>query len=285
MATQVHPPESVEALREAIIARYDTLSLRLQQIARHLLDEPSDFALETLAVISERSGAQPSAIVRFAKTFGFQGASEIQRLFRDELLSTHAGLGYRERARRFDAELQGDPGRDDRSVLLEFAEGSALALKGLPDTVAPADFDAAIEALHRADTVYVIGFRRAFPVSSYLAYSLQRSGKRLCFVDGVGGLVQHQVATAGERDLLFAISYRPYSSETVAAVEAATDRGVPVIAMTDSSVSPIAKPAALTLIVKETEIRSFRSLTASLCLAQALSIGYALHEGRGAERI
>ena len=34
----------------------------------HVLDEPSDFALETLAVISERSGAQPSAIVRYAAT-------------------------------------------------------------------------------------------------------------------------------------------------------------------------------------------------------------------------
>jgi DNA-binding MurR/RpiR family transcriptional regulator len=95
--SEASPPTSAEELRAAILERYDGLSKRLQQIARYVLDEPNELALETLAVIAERSGVQPSAIVRFAKSFGFDGASQMQRLFRDGLLSGHAALGYSER--------------------------------------------------------------------------------------------------------------------------------------------------------------------------------------------
>ncbi len=60
-------PGTAEALRAAIFERHDRLSKRLQQIARYVLDEPNELALDTLAVIAERIGVQPSAIVRFAQ--------------------------------------------------------------------------------------------------------------------------------------------------------------------------------------------------------------------------
>ena len=83
MAESNIPPASAEELRAAILVRYESLSKRLQQIARYVLDEPNAMALETLAVLAERTGVQPSAIVRFAKSFGFDGATQMQRLFRD----------------------------------------------------------------------------------------------------------------------------------------------------------------------------------------------------------
>ena len=95
------PPQRAEEFRTLLLERYDRLSKRLQQVARYVLDEPNELALETLAVIAERCGVQPSAIVRFAKSFGFSGASQMQRLFRDGLLSANAALGYGERVRRF----------------------------------------------------------------------------------------------------------------------------------------------------------------------------------------
>jgi DNA-binding MurR/RpiR family transcriptional regulator len=108
-ATPATAPTSAEELRAAILERYDSLSKRLQQIARYVLDEPNEMALETLAVISERCGVQPSAIVRFAKTFGYPGASQMQRLFRDGLLSGHAALGYGERVRHFNEAVAKKP--------------------------------------------------------------------------------------------------------------------------------------------------------------------------------
>lgn len=273
-------PTTADELRAAILERYDGLSKRLQQIARYVLDEPNELALETLAVIAERSGVQPSAIVRFAKSFGFDGASQMQRLFRDGLLSGHAALGYSERVRSFTRAVDRNAASGGAELLSEFVEGNTMALQNLPQTVSDADLTAAVRLLEAAETVYVVGFRRAFPISSYLAYSLQQAGKRTVFVDGVAGLARQQVQSLTPKDLLIAVSYHPYAEETVHAVETAAARGAPVLSISDSLVSPIAKPATVTLQVRESEIRAFRSLSASMCLAQALVIGFAFEQSR-----
>jgi DNA-binding MurR/RpiR family transcriptional regulator len=84
-----------------------------------------------------------------------------------------------------------------------------------------------------------------------------------------------QVHAITARDLLIAVSYHPYAEETVHVVDAAVERGAKVLSISDSLVSPVAKPATLVLQVREAEIRKFRSLSASMCLAQALVISYA----------
>jgi DNA-binding MurR/RpiR family transcriptional regulator len=273
-------PASADELRAAILDRYETLSKRLQQIARYALDEPNGMALETLAVISERCGVQPSAIVRFAKTFGYPGASQMQRLFRDGLLSAHTGLGYGERVRHFNEAVARKPD-GGAEVLAEFVEGNTLALENLAQTVSEEDMSKAVKLIDEAETVYVVGFRRSFPVASYLAYSLQQVNKRTLFIDGVAGLTRQQVQTIRPKDLLIAVSYHPYAEETVQAVEMAVERSAKVLSISDSLVSPIAKPASLVLHVRESEVRSFRSLAASICLAQALVIGFAFESNKG----
>jgi DNA-binding MurR/RpiR family transcriptional regulator len=276
-------PKTAEELRAAILERYDSLSKRLQQIARYVLDEPNEMALETLAVISERCGVQPSAIVRFAKTFGYPGASQMQRLFRDGLLSGHAALGYGERVRHFNEAVARKP-EGGADVLAEFVEGNTLALQNLAQTVSEDDMAQAVKMIDKAETVYVVGFRRSFPVASYLAYSLQQVNKRTLFIDGVAGLTKQQVQTIGPKDVLIAVSYHPYAEETIQAVEMAAARGASILSISDSLVSPIAKPASLVLHVRESEVRTFRSLAASICLAQALVIGFAFESSRSKGR-
>lgn len=272
-------PTTADELREQIVKRHDTLSNRLRQIGRYVLDEPNDLALETLAVIAERCGVQPSAIVRFAKAFGFDGASQMQKLFRDGLLSTSAALGYSERVRQLDHATNA-AGTEPADLLAEFVEGNRLAMGNLLQTVSAADMSAAVEAVVAADIVYVVGYRRSFPVASYLVYSLLQAGKRVTFIDGIAGLATRQARTMGEGDLLIAVSFQPYAEETIAIVGDVAAQGRAVLAITDSAISPIAQGAKHVLQVRESEVRGFRSLSASICLAQALVINFAFEMNR-----
>lgn len=282
MAETSSTPTTAEEMRAAILERYESLSKRLQQIARYVLDEPNAIALETLAVLSERTGVQPSAIVRFAKSFGFDGATQMQRLFRDGLLSGTAPLGYGERVREFAANVEGKAVGDPGQVLGEFVQGNILALQNLGKMVARADLAEAVGLISKANTVYVAGFRRSFPVAAYLAYSLLQVDKKTVFIDSLGGMSLQQIHGIGANDLLIAVSYHPYAAETVQVVDAAVQRNCAVLAISDSLVSPVAKPASLVLQVREAEIRKFRSLSASMCLAQALVISYAFAASQGA---
>jgi DNA-binding MurR/RpiR family transcriptional regulator len=76
------------------------------------------------------------------------------------------------------------------------------------------------------------------------------------------------------------VSYHPYAEEAVQLIDAATAQRCRVLSISDSLVSPVAKPADHVLQVRESEVRKFRSLSASMCLAQALVINFAFEATR-----
>jgi DNA-binding MurR/RpiR family transcriptional regulator len=267
------PPETAEALRAQILEAYDGLSKRMKQVARYVLDQPDDLAFETLSLVSQRSGVQPSAVVRFAKSLGFSGANQMQRLIREDLLSRRVDLAYGERVRQF-ARARSAPD-DDASILAEHADADTMALANLKEAVTEENFNRAVDRLEQADTIYVAGARRSFPVASYLAYSFQQIGKKTVFIDGVGGFHAQAARTLTSDDLLLAVSYHAYAEETITCAKIAAERGAPILAITDSAVSPLATLANEVLLVREAEVRNFRSLAVSLCLAQSLVIAYA----------
>jgi len=265
------PPETVDELRSAILDRYDSLSTKLKLVARYILDEPRAAALETLAEIGERCNVQPSAIVRFAQAFGFDGAAPMQRLLRHDLVKNDRPLAYAERVRRFsgnDVLKSSDP----RQLLHEFVEATTAGLANLEETVDPSALIAAVRRISKANTVYVAGFRRSFAAASYLTYLLQQANVRTVLVDGVGGLTNHQISGFDSKDLLIAISFTPYAAETLGLVDKALDTGTGVLAITDSLLSPIAKSATIALLVVDAEVRGFRSLASTMCLAQVLGV-------------
>jgi DNA-binding MurR/RpiR family transcriptional regulator len=283
-------PESSEKLRTEIIDRYDGLAPRLKEIGRFILDHPSDIAIETVTSIAKRIQTQPSAIVRFAKAFGFSGFSDMQRLFQSALLEGVPNYG--ERMRRA-LDISGEtPVGNVSQILKEFCLANTGSLQHLQGTLPANLLERAVDMLSRARIVHVLAVRRSFPIAAYLAYGLSHADCQTHLLNGVAGLYVEQAQLVSSADVLIAVSANPYAPETVAGVETAVRRQVPVIAITDSMVSPIARSASITFIVHEAELRGFRSLAATFCLTQALIVGLALtrahgkplNEGSGAAR-
>ena len=278
-------PKDLAALRQEIVRRHDALSPRLQQVAQFALDHPNDMGLETLAVIAERCQVQPSTVVRFAKALGYEGASEMQRLFRDEILASAPSPSYAERIRQLSKRADGIDRLQPHDLMLEFADSNIIALEHLKRSVPKGDLEAAVRLIRDASSIYIIGLRRSFPVASYLAYALRHVGDtRAHLLDGVAGMLVEQGGMVRREDLLIAISFRPYAHETAEVVGAARERGARLIAISDTRLSPVAKHADVVFETKDAEVRQFRSLTASLCLAQTLVISYAVQFERGGRR-
>ena len=276
--------KSLETLRGDIVRRYEELSPRLQQVAKYVLENPNDLALQTLAVIAERCEVQPSTIVRFAKTFGYGGASDMQELFKDEMLTQSPSPSYAERIRQFSRRAGANGALAPQDVMHEFADSNILALEHLKSSVSKADLQRAVDMIAAANAVYIVGLRRSFPVASYLAYALRHVDKRAYLLDGFAGMLAEQSSMLTSKDLLIAISFQPYAGDTVEIVGATREQKAKIIAITDSRLSPIAGPSDLVFEIKDAEVRQFRSLTASLCLAQTLVISYAFDmekRGRG----
>lgn len=273
-AIQAEAPKNIEALRQAITDRFPALSKRLQDIARFAMDHPNDIAIETVAKIARRVGVHPSAMIRFANSFGYSGFTEMQRVFQSALLERVPS--YNERLRQALAmENAGGPG-NSAELLREFCAANAASLRHLSEMMPASKLEEAIQLLSSAKVVHVVGMRRSFPVAAYLAYALNHAGCPTHLMTGVAGLLGEQGGLITADDVLVAISASPYAPETIAGVEAAIARGARVLAITDSQLSPIGRLATTTFHVNDAELRGFRSLTATLCLAQTLAVGLAL---------
>ena len=83
MSSSEKPPATVEQFLQHLTQEYDGLSNRLKVIARHVETHRDQLGLEGIQTLAQACGVQPSAVVRFAKHFGFSGFSEMQKLFRE----------------------------------------------------------------------------------------------------------------------------------------------------------------------------------------------------------
>jgi DNA-binding MurR/RpiR family transcriptional regulator len=264
-------PADFEALKNQLIQIKPDLPKRLQQVAAFALDHPQEMALGTASSIAARAEVQASTLVRFAQAIGFGGFSELQQIFRAHLRDRWPDYPERMKALHATARDSGDP----THLLGGFADSAAASLTRLRDTIVRADLDRATDVLSAAQTIYLIGQRRAFAVSHYLSYALAQLRVRAMLVDNVGSLGAEQMANATPQDALIAISFAPYPPFTIDLARKARAGGTPIVVITDSPLSPLSPLADVRFEIAESDFGSFRSLAATFCLAITLAVALA----------
>jgi DNA-binding MurR/RpiR family transcriptional regulator len=270
----VAPAADYDELQAEIGRRFAGLSRQLQRIARFALERPQDVALDTVAAAATKAEVQPSAMVRFAQALGFEGYTDMQRIFRDRLVQRSASYRERIASLRRAAPAMSRP----KAVLHDFVGDSITHLSHLEDHVAPERLEHAVRLLASARHIHVLAQRRAFPVACYLAYALGQLELPVSLLDGVGGMVREQARAMRPGEVLIAVSFRNYSPEVIELAADAFRRGVPVVVITDSAVSPLSRSATVAFDLGDASDRPFRSLVEPMCLAQALvvSVGHEL---------
>jgi DNA-binding MurR/RpiR family transcriptional regulator len=278
------PPETYEDLIKLIHDRYDDMSKSYQKIALYLTQNPNDVAVLSVNAIGARCGIHASSFVRYAQSLGYRGFKELQAVFQRRLST--AAPGFDARVRALEAELGGTR-EGDLGFLSDLVARDVASLQELLASIDAAGLARAAELLEAADTVYLLGQLRSAPVVDLLRYVLTMLGKRTVLLDASGGLATHMAKVARPTDLLFVVSFRFYATEVVNVAEETAARGVPILAITDSTLSPYAKLAQVLFAVPEHEYTFSRSLAAPMCLAQALCVALAarLQKDAAAPRI
>lgn len=264
LQTALLAPATVEEFRERLASITDDLPKRLRQCADHIAANTDRIAVSTVAELAAGADVPPSALMRFCQIMGFSGFSEMQKLFRDAYAP--GWPDYSTRLKNLKANRAGSPA----ALLAEFVEAGRLSLEALAKSVDEQVLTRAVATLSRADTIHVVGLRRAFPVASYLAYVFEKMSVPSMLHDGVGKLDHRFALRPG--DAVLAITFAPYSEETLTLAADAHARGLPVIGLTDTLTSPLARLADAVVTVPEVDFGAFRSLSATIALAISLAV-------------
>ena len=265
MTAPVAPSLAAPDVFRRIRLQADSLPPEVQRAARWVADHPSETAMFSMRRQALSAGVSAPTMVRLARALGFADYAALRRPFQNAIAGRTLEFGSRASALQSTPEATriGQLGAELAASQLEDVR-SVLALNP------PAQIEAVVAAIARARRVGFLGVRASFGIAFQFRYAYNLIARNGVLFDGLGGTVHDQVDTLDKKDVLIAISQSPYSVPTVESVQAAAGRGVTVIALTDSALSPLARAARHTLRFRADSVSFFPSMIAPLALVELL---------------
>jgi DNA-binding MurR/RpiR family transcriptional regulator len=118
--------------------------------------------------------------------------------------------------------------------------------------------------------VFVTGVGAMQFTSGYFYFVARMALSNLIFADPIEGGNFDDLCEMGPDDVLFCTAFSPCATASVRTVEFALSRGVPIVALTDSPVSPIARAATATLLVPTDSPQFFPSQSCVIAILETL---------------
>jgi DNA-binding MurR/RpiR family transcriptional regulator len=261
------------AALDRINAEFDALPRELKRAARWVADNPADVCVLSMREQARRADVVPPTLARLARAVGFASYAALRDDFRGHLRWGAGDFSVRaesmQAVRRTSRHYLDDLGR------LQETDVASLAL--LNDA---ALFQRTARLLLKSRTTAFLGFRSCHSVALHAHYLYSMLTGRGALLQDAYGTLHESVAGLEPGSVLLAIALSPYSRQTVDAVRRAEARGVVVVALTDSELSPLARSATLRLLFEATSSSFFHSLVAAHALVERLMAEVALRGGK-----
>jgi DNA-binding MurR/RpiR family transcriptional regulator len=262
-------------LTEQIIKSFDDMPAQLQAGARYVLDRPRDVALLSMREQARQAGVQPATMTRLAKRLGMDGYDDVRELYAAAVRD--GGLGF---AGKAGVQVVSQKLKGDKALAVDMLKSIGKQIDRL---ATPANLDrlvTAAKALASARRVYCLGLRSSHSVAWHLHYVLTLVGDRSVHLDGIASTGADALARATSRDVLLVASVMPYTRLTIELAEYAVERGIAVVAITDSEVAPLAQIAQHVVIVPTASPSFFHAMSPAFAVAEVLG---AVIAGRGGD--
>ena len=270
-----------QTLSAYIQARFDEFSRSQKDVAQYIVDHLDEVAFQTAEELARRANTSSSTVVRFSQALGFEGFPELQGQAREE---------YR---RRVAAGLTGTPAASaeplfslDQSDFETAVAADHVNVEETARKMSRSDIESAIDAISAARRVLIAGTDQMAFFASYLRHLLMLLDLQ---ADIVASPSQEALSRLGRIDdsmLVVGLSAGRPHPLVVRAMKLARHRKAGTIAITDATLSEVAKLAQIRLYYSSNSPAYVRSHTALLSMIQALAYGvYSRDAEQYADRI
>ncbi|MCM1217381.1 MAG: MurR/RpiR family transcriptional regulator [Lachnospiraceae bacterium] len=260
--------EKKDDILSRISEQYAKMSKSHKAIANFISQHYDQAVFMTAAKMGETLGISESTVVRFADRVGYAGYPEFQRALEECVKGKLSSI------QKMDAKY----GRSTQSeVLTSVITADIEKLQHTIDNLDSAAFESAVETILAADNIYIMGLRSNEPLAEFLHFYLNmiRGGVVLLKTTSVSETFE-QMIRINEKDCFIGISFPRYSMRTLKAMEFASDRNAKVIAVTDSTHSPMSLYSSCNLLARSDMVSIVDSLVAPLSVINALVVALCL---------
>ena len=264
----------MEQQEHDIITRMNEKFMKMSKghkaIASYISDHYDQAVFMTAAKLGETVGVSESTVVRFATGLGYDGYPEFQKALESWVTDPLDPV----------PQLGATYGNSTESEILHSVLNADI--EKIQDTLVNLDaaaFEAAVDIILKAKTIYLVGVRSCEPLADFLHFYLNmiRGNVVLVKTTSVTEMFE-QMIRIGERDAIIGISFPRYSMRTLKAMEFANDRNAKVITITDSIHSPMNLYSSCNLLARSDMVSIVDSLVAPLSVINALVVALCLRQ-------
>lgn len=251
-------------LTERIVRAMPELTPAQQRMAAFVLDNTFRAATMRIDEFADAVGVSLATVNRFARALGFDGYPQCRAAM---VRGYEATLAPIESLRTSKAQAS-----DSADVM---AASLAQAIENLDWTRRALDAgtcERAIESILQAHRIYVLGLGASGYLAGLLHHGLDPYCENVQSVVGAGGSTHaaRQLFKLREGDLVIALGFPRYVSDTVTLCRRLRGRGVSVMVLTDSPTSPLAPLGDIVLFVRSKPRLSSNSEASVLAMIDAI---------------
>ena len=253
---------------QIIDEKYPKMSKSHKMIARFIKEDYDQAVFMTAAKIGEKLSVSESTVVRFASGLGYDGYPEFQKKLAEWVKNKLNVV----------QKVSSKYGKSTQSELLHSVLTADMEkISDTLHTMDPMAFEAAVNVILEAKTVYIVGIRSCEPLADFLSFYLNmiRGNVVLLRTTSVSEMFE-QMIRIDEKDVVIGISFPRYSMRTLKAMEFAADRNAKVISITDNVHSPMCLYSACNLFARSDMVSIVDSLVAPLSVINALVVALCL---------
>jgi DNA-binding MurR/RpiR family transcriptional regulator len=250
---------------ERLASELPELTPEAQKAATYVLENPRDVGVSTVREIAEAANVKPNTFVRMARQVGFEGYDDFRVPFRDAI--RRGAVDFPDRARW----LQDVRKSDDLGGL--YADMVQEVLNNIEETFAGISADQlkdAANSIWNSRNIFVLGVGVHNSNARNFTYLASTGMVQFHSIPKPGSTPVDDLAWADERDVLIAITCKPYRSEVVEAVKIAREQNMTIIALSDSPASPILRDADHGFVVSVDTPQFFPSSVSIIALLETL---------------
>jgi DNA-binding MurR/RpiR family transcriptional regulator len=285
-STTAPPPHEAsghQTLSAYIQARFDEFSRSQKDVAQYIVDHLDEVAFQTAEELARRANTSSSTVVRFSQALGFEGFPELQGSAREE---------YRRRVASGATAPAGAVGSStplfslDQSDFETAIAADHINVEETARKISRSEVDAAIDAIADARRVLVAGTDQMAFFASYLRHLLMLLDLPAEIVASPSQEALSKLGRIDEQTLVIGLSAGRPHPLVVRAMKLARHRKARTLAITDATLSEVAKLAQIRLYYSSNSPAYVRSHAALLSMIQALAYGvYSRDAEQYADRI
>jgi len=242
------PPENFEILRQFLIKlRQGEIELDVgkKSLAAliQMVNDPDSVAINNIVTLAEQTNISPASITRLAKLLGFNGFNQFQLIFKQR--SKVPSDCTSQKVKRIIESYDGN----SKSVFEHQLKNAGNNIQYFTEHTSIDTLDRAVNLLAWSNRVFVFGHKQSSAMANILTYGLCLIRNKVQIL----GQYEHGLAVAlgqlRKNDLVVIFSSAPYSNLTVDIASMVKKQSCKVLAITDSSLSPLNDHAVVSINV------------------------------------